>query len=129
MKPAFRTVTAIITSLKQDKTLPTSQLRRLGIIYSSYRLIISTFLLLMIYATVRADTNLLLPSLLQQTALIFYVILSLILLSLFLVATKHPRRQLVFGLAIDVIILSLLLYTNGAPDLQLTMLYMVVARD
>lgn len=126
MKPAFRTVTAIITSLKQDKTLPTSQLRRLGIIYSSYRLIISTFLLLMIYATVRADTNLLLPSLLQQTALIFYVILSLILLSLFLVATKHPRRQLVFGLAIDVIILSLLLYTNGAPDLQLTMLYMVV---
>jgi len=36
------------------------------------------------------------------------------------------RRQLAFGLALDVIILSLLLYTTGNPDLQLTMLYMVV---
>lgn len=36
------------------------------------------------------------------------------------------QRQLAFGLALDVIILSLLLYTAGAPDLQLTMLYMVV---
>ncbi|BBI67033.1 hypothetical protein PKHYL_12240 [Psychrobacter sp. KH172YL61] len=36
------------------------------------------------------------------------------------------RRQLAFGLVLDVIILSLLLYTAGEPDLQLTMLYMVV---
>lgn len=126
MKPAFKTFNAILQSLKQDNTLPVSQLRKLGIIYNGYRLVVSAFLLLMAYANIKADTDLLLPSLLQQTALGFYVILSLILLSLFLVATKQLQRQLVFGLGIDVIVLSLLLYTNGAPDLQLTMLYMVV---
>lgn len=126
MKPASRTINAVVRSLKQDNTLPASQLRKLGLIYNSYRLVVSAFLLLMVYANIKADTNLLLPSLLQQTALGFYVILSLILLSLFLVATKQLQRQLVFGLGIDIIVLSLLLYTNGAPDLQLTMLYMVV---
>lgn len=126
MKPASKTINAVVTSLKQDNTLPASQLRKLGLIYNSYRLVISIFLLLMVYANIKADTDLLLPSLLQQTALGFYVILSLILLSLFVVATKQLQRQLVFGLGIDIIVLSLLLYTNGAPDLQLTMLYMVV---
>lgn len=126
MKPAFNTFTSVMESLQQADTLPVSQLRRLGLIYNSYRLIVSAFLLLMVYASIKADANLLLPSLLQQTTLFFYLVLSLILFGLFLVAIKQPRRQLAFGLAIDVIILSLLLYTNGAPDLQLTMLYMVV---
>ena len=126
MKSAFKTINVILQTLKQDNTLPVSQLRKLGIIYNGYRLVVSAFLLLMAYANIKADTDLLLLSLLQQTALGFYVILSLILLSLFLVATKQLQRQLVFGLGIDVIVLSLLLYTNGAPDLQLAMLYMVV---
>ena len=82
--------------------------------------------MLMVYITARASDGSSLPSFLQQTALSFYVLLSLILLGLFYVVTKHPRQQLTFGLAVDVIILSLLLYTAGAPDLQLTMLYMVV---
>ncbi|WP_367106823.1 PAS domain-containing sensor histidine kinase [uncultured Psychrobacter sp.] len=126
MTPVSNTMTTIVGSLHQADTLPASQLRRLGVIYNSYRLIISVFLLLMVYAAVKTDESLLLPSLLQQTALIFYLILSLILFGLFLVALRRPRRQLAFGLGIDVIILSLLLYTSGAPDLQLTMLYMVV---
>ncbi len=124
MKPAFGAAAA--KSMLQVNTLPISQLRRIGLIYNSYRLVISAFLLLMVYAAATADTSLLLPSLLQQTALLFYLILSLILFGLFLVATKQPQRQLALGLIIDVIILSLLLYTSGAPDLQLTMLYMVV---
>ena len=82
--------------------------------------------MLMVYITARASDGTSLPSFLQQTALSFYVLLSLILLGLFYVVTKHLRRQLAFGLVVDVIILSLLLYTAGAPDLQLTMLYMVV---
>ena len=93
MKPAFKTFNAILQSLKQVNTLPVSQLRKLGIIYNGYRLVVSAFLLLMAYANIKADTDLLLPSLLQQTALGFYVILSLILLSLFLVATKQLQRQ------------------------------------
>nr|WP_233449089.1 HAMP domain-containing sensor histidine kinase [Psychrobacter luti] len=112
--------------LQRDDTLPVPQLRRLGLIYSSYRFIVSLFSMLMVYITVRSSDDASLPSFLQQTALSFYVLLSLILLGLFYVVTKHLRRQLAFGLVVDVIILSLLLYTAGAPDLQLTMLYMVV---
>ena len=126
MKFVLRAVSVITDYLQQDETLPLPQLRRLGLIYSSYRFIVSLFFMLMVYVTVKSDNSLLLPSLLQQTALSFYVIISLILLGLFYVVTMYLRRQLAFGLALDIIILSLLLYTNGAPDLQLTMLYMVV---
>lgn len=126
----MKLVTSIVSTLThylhQDDTLPLPQLRRLGLIYSSYRFIVSLFFMLMVYINVRSDNSTLLPSFLQQTVLSFYVLLSLILLGLFYVVSKNVRRQLAFGLVLDVIILSLLLYTAGAPDLQLTMLYMVV---
>lgn len=126
MKPASTVIAFVITYLQQGETLPSAQLRRLGIVYSSYRLIVSLFLLLMIYVTIQADNSIMLPSLLQLTTLIFYVLFSFILFGLFSVVPQHPRRQLLLGLFMDVVVLSLLLYTNGAPDLQLTMLYMVV---
>ena len=125
-KSASKLIAVITDYLKQDDILPVPQLRKLGMIYSSYRFIVSLFFMLMVYITVRTDGNPSLPSFLQQTVLSFYVLLSLILLGLFYTVGKHMRRQLAFGLALDVIILSLLLYTAGAPDLQLTMLYMVV---
>ena len=126
MKLATSIASTITHYLHRDDTLPLPQLRRLGLIYSSYRFIVSVFFMLMVYINVRSDNSTLLPSFLQQTVLSFYVLLSLILLGLFYVVFKKMRRQLAFGLALDVIILSLLLYTAGAPDLQLTMLYMVV---
>lgn len=117
---------AIIHYLHQDDTLPLTQLRRLGLIYSSYRFIVGLFSMLMVYITAQTGNIVSLPSFLQQTVLSFYILLSLILLGLFYVVHKKMRRQLAFGLVLDVTILSLLLYTAGAPDLQLTMLYMVV---
>ena len=125
-KSASKIIAIITDYLEQDDILPVPQLRKLGMIYSSYRFIVSLFFMLMVYITVRTDGSPSLPSFLQQTVLSFYVLLSLILLGLFYTVGKHIRRQLAFGLALDVIILSLLLYTAGAPDLQLTMLYMVV---
>ncbi len=121
-----RTLSAIRNYGQQHDVIPSSQLRRLGLIYSSYRLLVNTFYFILSYATIHNDNNSLLPSLLQQTALILYLLLSIILLGLFYVVRKRPQRQLGFGLVVDIIILSLLLYTSGAPDLQLTMLYMVV---
>ena len=126
VKSASKFIAVITDYLEQDDILPVPQLRRLGIIYSSYRFVVSLFSMLMVYITVRSDGSSSLPSFLQQTTLSFYVLLSLILLGLFYTVGTHMRRQLAFGLALDVIILSLLLYTAGAPDLQLTMLYMVV---
>lgn len=126
MKPAPRILATLSHYLHRDDTLALPQLRRLGLIYSSYRFIVSLFSMLIVYISARSDISPTLPSFLQQTVLSFYVLLSLILLGLFYVVSKQMRRQLAFGLALDVIILSLLLYTAGAPDLQLTMLYMVV---
>ena len=126
MKPVTDIVSTVIQYLHRDDTLPLPQLRKLGLIYSSYRFIVSVFFMLMVYINARTDNSSLLPSFLQQTVLSFYVLLSLILLGLFYVVSKKMRRQLAFGLVLDVVILSLLLYTAGAPDLQLTMLYMVV---
>ena len=126
MNPATNFSSAITRYVHHDDTLPLPQLRKLGLIYSSYRFVVSLFSMLMLYISARTGDGTSLPSFLQQTTLSFYVLLSLILLGLFYVVRKHMRRQLAFGLALDVIILSLLLYTTGNPDLQLTMLYMVV---
>ena len=126
MKPASSLISAIIRYANYDDTLSLPQLRKLGIIYSSYRFVVSLFSMLMLYIAARADSSASLPSFLQQTTLSFYVLLSLILLGLFYVVRTQMRRQLAVGLVLDVVILSLLLYTAGAPDLQLTMLYMVV---
>lgn len=126
MKPAAKKITAIVRLLQHGDTLPAEQLRKLGLIYSAYRLVLSAFFLLMVYVEARSDASQFLPSLVQQTALAFYLVISLILLALFYVTTKQQRQQLALGLVLDVVILSLLLYTSGAPDLQLTMLYMVV---
>ena len=126
MNPATNLSSAITRYVHHDDTLPLPQLRKLGLIYSSYRFVVSLFSMLMLYISARTGDSASLPSFLQQTTLSFYVLLSLILLGLFYVVRKHMRRQLAFGLALDIIILSLLLYTTGNPDLQLTMLYMVV---
>lgn len=112
--------------LQQIETLPSPQLRKIGLIYNIYRLSISMFFLLTSFAAIKHQDTLVLPSLIQQTALLFYFLLSLFFLALFYFVQRRPKLQLGFGLGIDIIILSLLLYTNGAPDLQLTMLYMVV---
>lgn len=126
MKTVSQVSTLIIDYLQRSETITSPQLRRLGLIYSIYRLIVSVFFLLISYVSIKADSSVMLPSLLKQTALSFYFLLSFILLGLFYVVSKHQRRQLAFGLTVDVVILSLLLYISGAPDLQLTMLYMVV---
>jgi two-component system sensor histidine kinase PilS (NtrC family) len=107
-------------------TLAEPQIRKLGLIYSVYRIIVSGFLMANSYAAVKNSDLHILPTLLQQLSLILYLLLSFTLLGLLYFASSQPQRQLTFGLAIDVIIFSLLLYSSGAPDLQITMLYMVV---
>lgn len=126
MKANSRLLKLVMGYLQQGNSLPSSQLRRLGLIYSSYRLIVSVFFIVMGYVTLKTDESIRLPSLLQLTGLAFYFLLSVVLFGLFYGLKKKPKQQLALGLALDVIVLSLLLYTNGAPDLQLTMLYMVV---
>lgn len=124
-----KSVAVILKSLHEKSiVLPASQLYKLGLIYSIYRVVISAFLFLSSYAVIFQPntTTIILPSFLQQIILIFYCIFALILLGLFFFVSHFSRQQLGIGLIIDVIILSLLLYISGPPDLQITMLYMVV---
>lgn len=107
------------------ETLPPAQLRKIGIIYSAYRFIISSFLLGSNYVAYKTSDALSIPTLLSS-ALIFYMLLSVVLLSLLYLVKRYSQRQLAVGLSIDVVLLSLFLYASGLPDLQLTMLYMVV---
>lgn len=122
-----------IDKLKKEHNqtqLPFLQLRKMGLIYNTYRVIISLFLFLSSYAltfnkmTVASTLNL--PSFLQQITLLFYCFFSLLLLTLYYFIPRQIVRQLGIGLTFDVIIISLLLYTTGAPDIQLIMLYLVV---
>ena len=126
--PFYKVSNVLKTLNRTSDVLPPSQLYKLGVIYSIYRVIISLFLFLSSYATVfESDkASVILPSLLQQTILLFYDIFSIFLLGLFFFIPRFSRRQLGAGLVFDVIVLSLLLYTSGTPDLQITMLYMVV---
>lgn len=43
MKPASKKIAAIVKLLQQGDTLPVEQLRKLGLIYSAYRLLVSAF--------------------------------------------------------------------------------------
>lgn len=107
-------------------SLPSEQLRKLGMIYNLYRCVVSGFMMLTSLVAFPGPSIDSLPSLLQQITLSLYLLFSLILLSLFYLINKAAPQQLALGLTIDVVVLSLLLFSNGAPDLQLTMLYMVV---
>lgn len=123
-------IRSLLNTLIPHKSLvlPVELQRKLGIIYSGYRLIISLFLFMGGYILVIDNNNLsvTLPSFLEQTTLLFYSLFSLLLLAFLVFVKQSQRQQLSLGLVLDVIVLSLLLYINGAADVQLTMLYAVV---
>ncbi len=112
----------------EQKSLPEQQLRKLGLVYSIYRIITSTFLFISNHALVFGDYQAVaeLPSLLHQTILLFYCLFSLLLLAFFLITRANYNNQLALGLILDVLVLSILLYINGQLDMQLMILYMVV---
>ncbi len=111
-----------------QKTLPDEQVRKLGLLYSSYRFITSVFLFMSSHVLIFSNSRitLALPSLLHQSVLLFYSLFSLLLLAFFLVIRSGYSNQLALGLTLDVLVISILLYINGQPDIQLVVLYMVV---
>ncbi len=114
----------------EQKSLPEKQIRKLGLVYSIYRIIASAFLFISSHALTYSDHHITLelPSLLHQTILLFYCLFSLLLLAFFLVTRSNDNHnnQLALGLILDIVVLSILLYISGEPDIQLMILYMVV---
>ncbi|KXZ72471.1 sensor histidine kinase [Acinetobacter venetianus] len=99
---------------------------RLGIWYSGYRLIISISLLLIYMLTAeQLATNYDYPFLYFYT-LVCYIALNIFQLFLLQVLPIQTSKQLIFIFLVDVICLSLITFSSGGPNLQLSLLYVII---
>ncbi|GAA5632638.1 adaptive-response sensory-kinase SasA [Acinetobacter calcoaceticus] len=99
---------------------------RLGVWYSGYRLIIAVSLLLIYLLTAeQLSANYIYPALYFYT-LIAYITLNIIQLFILHLVPVQVSRQLIIIFLIDVICLSLITFSSGGPNLQLSLLYVII---
>ncbi|EPG35692.1 sensor histidine kinase [Acinetobacter colistiniresistens] len=99
---------------------------RLGVWYSGYRLIIAVSLLLIYLLTAeQLSGNYVYPFLYFYT-LICYITFNIFQLALLQLVPIHISKQLIFIFLIDVICLSLITFASGGPNLQLSLLYVII---
>lgn len=104
-----------------------ARVRQVGLIYSVYRFVVSTFLMLSSYAVIKTHlTSALTPSLIESMLISSYLILSLFLLLLFYLVPTHARWQLLLGFFVDTVLLTAYSIHGNISDLQITLLYMIV---
>ncbi|MBC9230360.1 histidine kinase [bacterium SPL81] len=99
---------------------------RLGVWYSGYRLIISISLLLIYLLTAeQLSTNYQYPFLYFYT-LICYISVNIFQLFLLKLVPIQVSKQLIFIFIIDVICLGVITFSAGGPNLQLSLLYVII---
>jgi len=99
---------------------------RLGVWYSGYRLIISISLLLIYLLTAeQLSSNYIYPFLYFYT-LVCYITFNIFQLALLQLVPIQIPKQLIFIFIIDVICLSLITFAAGGPNLQLSLLYVII---
>ncbi|ENW16350.1 sensor protein [Acinetobacter haemolyticus] len=99
---------------------------QLGMWYSGYRLIISVCLLLIFLLTAeQLTTNYLYPTLYSYT-LIVYIALNVSQLLFLKLFPAHVNKQLIAIFLVDVICLSTITFATGGPNLQLSLLYVII---
>lgn len=99
---------------------------RLGVWYSGYRLIIAVSLLLIYLLTAeQLSGNYVYPFLYFYT-LICYIAFNIFQLALLQLVPIQTSKQLIFIFLIDVIGLSLITFASGGPNLQLSLLYVII---
>lgn len=99
---------------------------RLGIWYGGYRLIISISLILIYLLTAeQLATNYDYPFLYFYT-LICYISFNIFQLFLLKIVPLQISKQLIFIFIIDVICLSVITFSAGGPNLQLSLLYVII---
>ena len=99
---------------------------RLGVWYSGYRLIISISLLLIYLLTAeQLSANYQYPFLYFYT-LICYISINIFQLFLLKIVPLQVSKQLIFIFIIDVICLGLITFSAGGPNLQLSLLYVII---
>jgi two-component system sensor histidine kinase PilS (NtrC family) len=99
---------------------------RLGVWYSGYRLIISISLLLIYLLTAeQLSANYQYPFLYFYT-LICYISVNIFQLFLLKLVPLQVSKQLIFIFIIDVICLGVITFSAGGPNLQLSLLYVII---
>lgn len=99
---------------------------RLGVWYSGYRLIISISLLLIYLLTAeQLSANYQYPFLYFYT-LICYISVNIFQLFLLKIVPLQVSKQLIFIFIIDVICLGVITFSAGGPNLQLSLLYVII---
>lgn len=100
--------------------------KRLGYIYTAYRVILTLILSLLFVLTfnnpIIGGEN----PLLYAAGMIGYFIYSIIAYIFLRLEYVSSSWQLFFGLLVDVAALTFMLHANGGPSIQLSMLYLVV---
>lgn len=104
-----------------------NRVRQVGLIYSVYRFVISTFLMMTSYAVIKTKMNpIIAPRLVESMLVSSYLVLSLFLLVLFYVVPTFARRQLLLGFFVDIILLTAYSVHGNISELQIILLYMIV---
>ncbi len=117
----FRFANVSSESLASD-----ARVRQVGLIYSVYRFIVSTFLLMTSYAIIKGKAQVVMPGLVESVVITSYLALSLFLLLLFYLVPTYARRQLMLGFVFDIILLTAYTIHGSISDLQIVLLYMIV---
>ena len=117
----FRFANVSSESLASD-----ARVRQVGLIYSVYRFIVSTFLLMTSYAIIKGKAQVVTPSLVESVIITSYLALSLFLLLLFYLVPTYARRQLMLGFVFDIILLTVYTIHGSISDMQIVLLYMIV---
>jgi two-component system sensor histidine kinase PilS (NtrC family) len=114
----------MITFLEESPIL--SPIRRLGLIYAAYRMVLSFFLILLFLLTVNNPIVGAFAPYLYLQSIAGYCFATLMGYAVFRHWPFQHQSQLLVMLIVDVLALSVMLYANGGPSLQMTMLYLVV---
>lgn len=116
----FRSANVSIETPASDE-----RVRQFGLVYSVYRFVVGTFLLLMSYSVAKAQINSL-PSFSEAVIISAYLLVGLFLLLLFYILNHYSRRQLFLGFFVDVIFLTAYSLHGSISDLQIALLYMII---
>lgn len=114
----------MISSVEEPQIL--SPIRRLGLIYAAYRMVLSFFLILLFLLTVNNPIVGAFAPYLYLQSIAGYCFATLMGYAVFRHWPFQHQSQLLVMLIVDVLALSVMLYANGGPSLQMTMLYLVV---
>ena len=99
---------------------------RLGIWYGGYRLIISISLILIYLLTAeQLSTNYDYPFLYFYT-LVCYICINIFQLFILKLIPLQVTKQLIFVFIVDVVCLSIITFSAGGPNLQLSLLYVII---